>query len=96
MGDCAKWIKEFPKSNWFKFTSNTKVQFAMDNFHFKQALMNLTTKKNERRLKIMDFVTTENVAIDYTKVSDSKAALLVYDTLMAAAKMKQRKEKKHA
>ena len=42
----------------------------------------------------MDFVTTENVAIDYTKVSDSKAALLVYDTLMAAAKMKQRKEKK--
>ena len=25
----------------------------------------------------MDFVTTENVAIDYTKVSDSKAALLV-------------------
>ena len=43
----------------------------------------------------MDFVTTENVAIDYTKVSDSKAALLVYDTLMAAAKMKQRKEKKH-
>ena len=44
----------------------------------------------------MDFVTTENVAIDYTKVSDSKAALLVYDTLMAAAKMKQRKEKKYA
>ena len=46
MGDCAKWIKEFPKSNWFKFTSDTKVQFAMDNFHFKQALINLTTKKN--------------------------------------------------
>lgn len=44
----------------------------------------------------MDFVTTENVEIDYTKVSDSKAVLLVYDTLMAAAKMKQRKEKKHA
>ena len=47
MGDCAKWIKNFPKSNWFKFTSDTKVQFAMDNFHFKQALMNLTTKKND-------------------------------------------------
>ena len=42
----AGWIKEFPKSNWFKFTSDTKVQFAMDNFHFKQALINLTTKKN--------------------------------------------------
>lgn len=47
MGDCAKWIKEFPNSYWFKFTPNTLVQFAMDNFHFKQALMNLTTKKYE-------------------------------------------------
>ena len=47
MGDCAKWIKNFSNSHWFNFTSDTKVQFAMDNFHFKQALMNLTTKKND-------------------------------------------------
>ena len=45
MGDCAKWIKNFPNSHWFNFTSDTKVQFAMDNFHFKQALILLTTKK---------------------------------------------------
>ena len=45
MGDCAAWIKNFPNSHWFKFTSNTVVRFAMDNFHFKQALTQLTTKK---------------------------------------------------
>lgn len=45
MGDCAKWIKNFPKSHWFNFTSNTSVKFAMDGFHFSQALNNLTTKK---------------------------------------------------
>ena len=45
MGDCAKWIKNFPKSHWFKFSSNTKVMFSMDGFHFSQALNNLTTLK---------------------------------------------------
>lgn len=61
MGDCAKGIKEFPKSNWFKFTSNTKVQFAMDNFHFKQALMNLTTKKNDDVYEAMlEYVNSNN------------------------------------
>ena len=45
MGDCAKWIKNFPKSHWFNFTSKTKVKFAMDGFHFSQALKLLTTQK---------------------------------------------------
>lgn len=61
MGDCAKWIKEFPKSNWFKFTFDTKVQFAIDNFHFKQALMNLTTKKNEDVYEsLLEYVNNNN------------------------------------
>lgn len=46
MGDCANWIKNFPKSFWFKFNSETKVHFAMDGFHFSQALKHLTTNKN--------------------------------------------------
>ena len=45
MGDCAKWIKNFPKSHWFNFTSDTNVKFAMDGFHFSQALQLLTTQK---------------------------------------------------
>lgn len=45
MGDCAKWIKNFPKSHWFNFTSKTSVKFAMDGFHFSQALNILTTNK---------------------------------------------------
>ena len=45
MGDCAKWIKNFPKSHWFNFTSKTKVEFAMEGFHFSQALKLLTTQK---------------------------------------------------
>lgn len=46
MGDCAKWIKQFPKSSWFKFNSNTINTFSMDGFHFSQALKHLTTNKN--------------------------------------------------
>lgn len=45
MGDCATWIKNFPKSNWFKLNPETDVKFAMDGFHFSQALENLTTTK---------------------------------------------------
>ena len=45
MGDCATWIKNFPKSHWFNFSSDTKVMFSMDGFHFSQALNNLTTTK---------------------------------------------------
>ena len=61
MGDCAKWIKEFPESNCFKFTSDTKVQFAMDNFHFKQALINLTPKKNNDIYEaLLEYVNSNN------------------------------------
>lgn len=45
MGDCAPWIKNFPKSNWFKFNPETIIKFAMDGFHFSNALGNLTTNK---------------------------------------------------
>ena len=47
MGDCALWIKNFPKSNWFKFDNNIEINFSMDGFHFSQALGNLTTLKHE-------------------------------------------------
>lgn len=45
MGDCATWIKNFPHSFWFKFNEETKIEFAMDGFHFSQALENLTTEE---------------------------------------------------
>ena len=47
MGDCAKWIKNFPKSHWFKFHKDCKITFAMDGFHFSQALIQLTTNAHE-------------------------------------------------
>ena len=47
MGDCASWIKNFPKSHWFKFNNNCKITFAMDGFHFSQALQQLTTNAYE-------------------------------------------------
>ena len=47
MGDCALWIKNFPKSNWFKFDRNIEVNFSIDGFHFSQALGNLTTEANK-------------------------------------------------
>ena len=45
MGDCATWIKNFPHSHWFNFRPNTSVKFAMDGYHFSQALNQLTTQK---------------------------------------------------
>lgn len=47
MGDCASWIKNFPKSCWFKFNENIKNSFSMDGFHFGQALKHLTTNQND-------------------------------------------------
>ncbi len=47
MGDCATWIKNFPKSHWFKFSKDIKNYFSMDGYHFSQALNNLTTNKRE-------------------------------------------------
>lgn len=44
----------------------------------------------------MDFVTTTNVVIDCEKNADNRAALLAYDTLLAAKKNMERKEKGHA
>ena len=46
MGDCALWIKNFPKSNWFKFDNDVQVNFSMDGFHFSQALKHLTTNEH--------------------------------------------------
>ena len=61
MGDCAKWIKNFPNSHWFYFTPDTKVQFAMDNFHFKQALTLLTTKKYQEVCDaLLEYVNSNN------------------------------------
>ena len=46
MGDCALWIKNFPKSKWFKFDNDIQINFSMDGFHFSQALKLLTTNKH--------------------------------------------------
>lgn len=47
MGDCAPWIKSFPKTNWFRFHEGMDIKFGMDGFHFSQALTNLTTSENK-------------------------------------------------
>ena len=61
MGDCASWIKNFPKSHWFNFTSDTNVQFAMDNFHFKKSLTQLTTKKySDIRQALQEYIDSNN------------------------------------
>lgn len=47
MGDCATWIKNFPKSYLFKFTKDTNIYPSLDGFHFSQAINNITTSKKE-------------------------------------------------
>ena len=61
MGDCAAWIKNFPNSHWFKFNPDTVVRFAMDNFHFKQVLTQLTTKKyQEVNDALLEYINKNN------------------------------------
>lgn len=45
MVDCAAWIKNFPKSCWFKSNENCKNTFTKDGFHFALVLQLLTTNK---------------------------------------------------
>ena len=46
--------------------------------------------------EVMDFSTTTNVVIDYEKNADRRATVLAYDTLFAAKKNEERKERGHA
>jgi len=44
MGDGARWIKSV--ANYFKFNFDTNVIFALDKFHFKQAIHHICLNKN--------------------------------------------------
>lgn len=68
MGDCASWIKNFPNSFWFKFTNETNVKFAMDGFHFSQALQQLTTTQYDDVYDALyDYVLFNNKS-DFTRL----------------------------
>lgn len=57
MGDCAKWIKNFPKSYWFKFNKDIINSFSMDGYHFSQAINQITTTKYPKeRDTLLDLV----------------------------------------
>ena len=68
MGDCAKWIKNFPHSFWFKFNEDTKVEFAMDGFHFTQALENLTTNEYRDVYDALFELVIKNKKKDFTRL----------------------------
>lgn len=70
MGDCASWIKNFPKSHWFNFTPSTSIHFAMDGFHFSQALGNLTTEKyKDVYYALLEYVYSNN-KFDFTRLAN--------------------------
>ena len=68
MGDCAMWIKNFPKSEWFKFHKDLKIKFGMDGFHFSQALKNLTTNENQDVYDALYEYVLENNKNDFTRL----------------------------
>ncbi len=68
MGDCALWIKNFPKSNWFKFDNDIKINFSMDGFHFSQALNNLTTLKHKDVYDALYEYVLNNNKDDFTRL----------------------------
>ena len=68
MGDCANWIKNFPKSHWFKFRPNTLVKFAMDGFHFLYFLNQLTTQKYPDIKEALNEYVLDNNKHDFTRL----------------------------
>ena len=68
MGDCATWIKNFPKSHWFNFTKDTHVKFAMDGYHFSQALNHLTTQKYPEVYNALYQYVLDNNKNDFTRL----------------------------
>jgi len=70
MGDCATWIKNFPHSFWFKFNEDTKVEFAMDGFHFSQALENLTTEEYKDVYDTLFQYVLENNKKDFIRLAN--------------------------
>ena len=68
MGDCATWIKNFPHSHWFNFRPNTSVKFAMDGYHFSQALNHLTTQKFPEVKDALNKYVLDNNKNDFTRL----------------------------
>ena len=68
MGDCANWIKNFPHSHWFNFRPNTSVKFAMDGYHFSQALNHLTTQKFPEVKDALNKYVLDNNKKDFTRL----------------------------
>lgn len=57
MGDCAKWIKSFPKSQWFKFNPDICIYSTTDGFHPVQAINQLATKSHyDFRDSLLDLI----------------------------------------
>lgn len=70
MGDCAPWIKSFPKTDWFKFHENINIKFGMDGFHFSQALENLTTTENQDVYDALYEYVLFNNKSDFTRLTN--------------------------
>lgn len=75
MGDCAKWIKIFPQSHWFKFNKDIKINFAMDGFHFAQALKQLTTNKHTDVYDALLEYVNQNNKKDFIRLCDEFSEL---------------------
>ena len=54
------------------------------------------SNREEKMSEIQERLMNGNVVVDYEKNANNRAAVLAYDTLIAAKKNKERKEKKHA
>lgn len=60
MGDCASWITSFSKKG-FKFHKDLKITFAIDGFHYVQALEHICTQKYDYLLdSFKDMIKSNN------------------------------------
>lgn len=60
MGDCATWIKNFPKYGYFKFNDHMNTSFSMDGFHFSQSLKLITTNLNPHWYHALSLMVKKN------------------------------------
>lgn len=69
MGDCAKWITNFP--NHFKYNSHIKIKFCIDGFHYVQALEHICTKSNEELVDILKSYCENNDKDTFISICDA-------------------------
>lgn len=76
MGDGASWIKAFSNDSLFKYHKDLKINFALDHYHFAQAIQRITTNKyKDSHAEILKDYVIHNMKEEFKSVVTSLITL---------------------